>query len=80
MSTIIVYKHEYHLRIGGGLHKYARVEIFPNEDHEPGISVQKADALVREYNPRLRLKMKFKRLTILGSVATWVREFEEPES
>ena len=80
MSEIFIYKDEYHLRIGGGLHKYARVEIFPNEDHEPGISVQKADALVREYNPRLRLKMKFKRLTILGSVATWVREYEEPES
>ena len=38
MSTIIVYKHEYHLRIGGGLHKYARVEIFSNEFDQEAVN------------------------------------------
>ena len=38
MSTIIVYKYEDRLRIGGGLRKCARVEIFSNEFDQEAVN------------------------------------------
>lgn len=73
----------YKLTVSNGDHLYARIDIFPEMGTGglASISTQKADALVRENNPNLRLLKKVtvvNKIIAVGKVERWIRYYCAP--